>query len=262
MNYQLLDSGDEKKWEQFGPYVLERPCPQAVWKPQKQEEAQARFSRKEGWVLGQNFPDYWVVEMEGIQLKVSLTDFGHIGVFPEHQFFWRHLKRFLKEGDRFLNLFAYSGAASLIAAKQGASVCHVDAAKGMVEWAKENASLNGLEKAPIRWIVEDAIKFMKREVRRGHQYDAILLDPPSFGRGSKGEVFKIEQEIHLLLDLSKDLLREGGSLLFSCHTLGWTPLVLEQLLKQRFHQTIQAEEMRLLSEGGYAIPSGSAAWCS
>ena len=193
-------------------------------------------------------------------MKIAPTDFGHLWVFPEHASLWGWMQERLSPSTKVLNLFAYSGGATLAALQKGASVCHLDASKGMVDWARENAALNGLTSAPARWIVDDAIKFLRREVKRGNRYDGILLDPPTFGRGSKGEVFKIERDIQPLLELCKELLTESPKfLIFSCHTPGFTPIVLKHLLGQFFDAPIEAYEMLLESEEAYSIPSGCVA---
>lgn len=258
--YELIDSGNEQKWERFADFVLCRPCPQAVWRPQKKHEADASFSREGGsrWTTKKKLPSSWDITLEGVRLKLSPTDFGHLGVFPEHAALWTWMRSRLAKGDRFLNLFAYSGGATLAAAQEGAQVCHLDASKGMVDWARENCALNGLEKAPIRWIVDDAMKFLKREEKRGSKYEGILLDPPTFGRGSKGEVFKIEQEIIPLLESCRAVLSDTPKfVILSCHTPGFTPIVLSQLLEQIFRKRAEGGEMAIYPAEGFAIPSGS-----
>lgn len=258
--YQLIDSGDGKKWERFGPFCLCRPCPQAVWRPQKKLDADATFSRENGnqWTMKTKLPSEWDISLRGVQLKISLTDFGHLGVFPEHAALWDWMRPLIQKGNRILNLFAYSGGATLAAAQAGAEVCHLDASKGMVDWARENAALNDLKGAPIRWIVDDALKFLRREEKRGSRYDGIILDPPTFGRGGKGEIFKIEEEIIPLLELCKSVLSERPKfVIFSCHTPGFTPIVLEHLLFQIFGKKSVSGEMLLESSNTFPIPSGS-----
>ena len=259
-SYQLLDSGNEQKWERFGEFTLCRPCPQAVWRPQKKIEADAYFTREGGsrWTNKKKLPETWEIDLCGVRMKLSPTDFGHLGVFPEHAALWEWMRGKISKGNRVLNLFAYSGGVTMAAAQEGAEVCHLDASKGMVDWARENGALNKLEKAPIRWIVDDAVKFLKREEKRGSRYDGIILDPPTFGRGSKGEVFKIEQEILPLLESCKAVLSDKPRFfIFSCHTPGFTPIVLEHLLFQVFGKKAESGEMALLSPGALSIPSGS-----
>ncbi|MBI5273024.1 MAG: class I SAM-dependent methyltransferase [Chlamydiia bacterium] len=260
MSYRLLDSGDGQKWEQFGAFVLKRPCPQAVWRPCGQVEEDASFSREEGnrWTYRKKLPPVWKMELQGVILKISPTDFGHVGVFPEHASLWHWMRRHIAPGTKVLNLFAYSGGATLAAALAGAEVCHLDASKGMVQWARENGELNHLSKAPIRWIVDDALKFLKREIKRQSYYDGIILDPPTFGRGNQGEVFKIERDIIPLLSLCREVLSKTPRfLIYSCHTPGFTSTVLSHLLGQAFTSPVQTGEMLLESEGAFSIPCGT-----
>lgn len=267
--YSLLDSGRGYKLEQFGPYIISRPCSQAVWEPQLPQkvwdQAHASFSRESQNKWTQHIgklPDVWNINVADIKFKISPTDFGHLGIFPEQKEFWSWIQKTVSKNKKVLNLFAYSGGATLAAAKGGAEVCHLDASKGMVAWARENAALNHLEKAPIRWIVDDVSKFLIRELRRGSRYDAIILDPPSFGRGAKGEIFKIEEEIINLLKSCKQLLTDKPLfILFSCHTPGFSPLVMEHLLKQVLQQIPgQIDVGEMLLEGNqsiFPVPSGT-----
>lgn len=267
-DYQLADSGEGRKLEKFGPFMLDRPCSQAVWKkyqPKAWKTASASFTRKEGmrWE-GAKLPDDWTITVEGLRFKLSSTDFGHLGIFPEQRDQWRWIRETIKSSSRqlnILNLFAYSGGSTLAAAVEGARVCHLDASKGMVAWARENAELNGLKEAPIRWIVDDVTKFLKREVKRGSRYDGIFLDPPSFGRGKTGEVYKIDEEINTTLDLCRQVLSSQPALfLLSCHTPGYTPTVLTNLVEQTLNGktgTIACGEMLLEGPGANPLPSGA-----
>ncbi len=267
--YSLIDSGDQQKLERFGDYLLVRPCSQAFWKPalsrKEWEAADAFFSRDEGnvWTWRTRRPESWVVEVGGVQFKLLPTDFGHLGVFPEHSLFWPALKNEVQKrpGATVLNLFAYSGGATLALAQAGAKVCHLDASKGMVSWARENAALSGLSGAPIRWIVDDVLKFLKREIKRGSRYDGIILDPPSFGRGNQGEVFKIERDIHDLLKICAEVLTENPLfVLFTTHTPGMTPKAMEHLMKQMMpgrRGLVETGEMILPSQSGMDLPLGS-----
>lgn len=264
MNYELLDSGSGQKLERFNEYTLIRPCQQAVWRPEKPQlwaAADASFSRENGnrWTFKRKLPKEWVSTIGGVQFKISPTDFGHLGVFPEHADLWQWMRGKIQPGDKVLNLFAYSGGVSLAAAQERAQVCHLDASKGMVDWARENAKINGLEKAQVRWIVDDALKFLRREVKRDVRYEGIILDPPTFGRGAKGEIFKIEEEILPLLQLCKDVLSSTPKFIaFSCHTPGFTPIVMEHLMRQIMPKgRIEVDEMTLHSPGALSIPSGS-----
>jgi 23S rRNA (cytosine1962-C5)-methyltransferase len=261
--YRLLDSGKQSKLEQFGDYVVVRPCSQAVWEPHLDakawKEADGVFSREPSnrWVAKPPLPSSWVMQWQEIQFKLMPTDFGHLGLFPEHAFVWNWMKKKLRRNASILNLFAYTGGATLAAAQAGAEVCHVDASKTTVAWARENGALNGLNN--IRWIVDDAVKFLQREVRRGKRYDGIILDPPTFGRGNKGEIFKIEHDLPLILELCFKLLSETPLfVILSSHTPGYTPLVLHHLLLQAQEGrsgTIEAGEMVI--PGPLDLPSGT-----
>lgn len=270
--YSLLDSGHGRKLERFGRVTLDRPCSQAVWSPSRPaiwKDADAFFTRKNGleWRGREQLPDSWRAEINGVTLKLSTTDFGHLGVFPETRDMWDWIRGALERETarrakpvHFLNLFAYSGGATLAAAQGGAHCCHVDASKGMVEWARENAQLNGLQDHPIRWIVDDCNKFLLREVKRGRRYDAILLDPPSFGRGKSGELYKIEHALLDTLDLVQKVLSDQPVFVYlTSHTPGFTPVVLGNLLGQRLPEgQLEAGEMLLHGEQGVlSVPSGA-----
>ena len=226
--------------------MLVRPCAQALWQPLLPPEewtaADATFDREEGhrWQNREHLPEQWNIEVEGVRFRLSGTVFGHLGIFPEQRVGWHWLRKTLRAAAarragarlRVLNLFAYSGGSTLAAAHEGAEVCHLDASAGMVQWARENAALNNLQAAPIRWIVDDAHKFLTREIKRGRRYDAIILDPPSFGRGAQGEVYKIERDLPQTLALCRALLSDTPLLmLLSAHTPGVTPTVLQHLLQ-------------------------------
>ena len=273
-DYELIDSGNGRKLERFGCYTLDRPCAQAVWSPANSSNwdcADASFSRKDGlkWHGRDNLPSSWEVTIHGVRMKLATTDFGHLGVFPETRTIWDEIRNSLvlesqkrSEPVYFLNLFAYSGGATLAAAQGGAHCCHVDASKGMVQWARENAELNNLNKHPIRWIVDDVNKFLEREQRRGRRYDAILLDPPSFGRGKKGELYKIEQALIETLSLVKAVLSKNPVFVYlTSHTLGFTPIVLNNLLCQCLSSgTIEHCEMLLTGiDQVLPVPNGASA---
>ena len=283
-DYELLDSGDGRKLERFGRYVLARPCSQALWRPSlsaaEWSRADASFDREDGNRRhGRcNLPKEWTIETAGVKFRLGGTDFGHLGIFPEQRAQWRWIRETIlgrlpsgcrqttadcrqpaADGPRptLLNLFAYSGGSTMAAALAGAETCHLDASKGMVEWARGNARLNGLADAPIRWIVDDAHKFMKREVRRGRRYDAIILDPPTFGRGAGGEMYKIERDLKETISLVRDLLSEKPLfVLFSSHTPGLSPVVAENVLGQLFPSAVLESGEMLLEGRGLACPSG------
>ena len=291
-DYELLDSGDGRKLERFGDVVLARPCSQAMWRPalprERWDRADASFDREDGnrWHGRSNIPKEWTIETAGMRFRLGGTDFGHIGIFPEQRAQWKWIRDTIRSAThpgpeslprpaspsprataspdiappRLLNLFAYSGGSTIAAALGGAEACHLDASRGMVDWARENARLNGLAEAPIRWIVDDAHKFMKRELRRGRRYDAIVLDPPTFGRGAGGEMYKIERNLSETLGLVRDLL-SGKPLfvLFSSHTPGLSPIVATNIISQLFPSaSVSAGEM-LLEGRSLACPSGI--WC-
>ena len=268
-DYELLDSGDGRKLERFGRYVLARPCSQAMWRPtlpqSEWRRADATFDREDGnnWHGRANLPKEWQIETAGIRFKLGGTDFGHLGIFPEQRAEWRWIREKVESRFRVLNLFAYSGGSTMAAALGGAEVCHLDASKGMVEWARENARLNGLAERPIRWIVDDAHKFMKREIRRGRRYDAIILDPPSFGRGAGGEMYKIERDLKETLALVKELLSEQpGFVLFSSHTPGLSVKVAENILGQLFPAVrLESGEMLLEPSASTPFPCPSGIYC-
>jgi 23S rRNA (cytosine1962-C5)-methyltransferase len=272
-DYELLDSGHGRKLERFGPVVLDRPCAQAVWAPQQKErwkEADAHFTRKKGleWRGREQLPEAWTVRVNGVRLKLSTTDFGHLGVFPETRAMWDWITQTLARERKhreaplhFLNLFAYSGGATLAGAKGGAHCCHVDASKGMVSWARENAALNDLEAHPIRWIVDDVNKFLQREIRRGRRYDGVLLDPPSFGRGKGGELYKIEHALLDTLDLVKKVLSPQPCFVYlTSHTPGFSPIVLDNLMRQLMSGGIVECGEMLLTGADEVLPIPSGTW--
>lgn len=272
-DYELLDSGNGAKLERFADIVLARPCAQAVWQPatpKRWAQADATFDREEGnrWHGRSRLPKAWTLDVDGTKFRLSGTDFGHLGIFPEQRAQWAWIKAQVRtlqaagQRPRVLNLFAYSGGSTLAAALGGAEVCHVDASKGMVQWARENAALNALEQHPIRWIVDDVHKFMNRELRRGRRYEGIILDPPTYGRGGNGETYKIERDLTETLRLCRALLSEKPAfLLLSAHTPGHTPIVLQNILEQALHGlggTFSAGEMCLTGAPTvFRLPSGA-----
>ena len=240
--YELLDSGNGRKLERFGNIVLARPCSQAVWSPSLPERdwsrADACFDREDGmqWHNRGALPESWRIDVDGSTFILSGTDFGHLGIFPEQRDQWRWIRARVRGAGRpvsVLNLFAYSGGSTLAAAHAGAGVCHLDASRGMVDWASENARANGLAEHPIRWIVDDAHKFLCREARRGRTYDAVILDPPTFGRGQRGEMYKIERDLPETLRLCRAVLSDRPLfVLLSAHTPGFSPVVMGNVLAQ------------------------------
>lgn len=273
--YQLLDTGHGTKLEQVGPYRLIRPAPQALWNPAQPKDlwktAAAHYRRHSSgggaWTYYRTLPAQWTLTYYNFSLIVKPTDFGHLGFFAEQGPQWQWLQQQIRAANRpihLLNTFAYTGGSSLAAAAAGASVVHLDAADGIVAWAKDNAQLAGLESAPIRWLVEDVSKFVAREIRRGHTYDALVLDPPSFGRGSKGEVWKLERDLQPCLDLCRQLLSpQPLFVLLSTHTPGCTPLTLQNLLMEMmapYGGHLTSMEMVIPEHGsGRLLPSGAVA---
>jgi 23S rRNA (cytosine1962-C5)-methyltransferase len=242
--YVLLDSGDFQKLERVGSYTLVRPALQALWKPRlpqsEWKRADAVFVRDESgkgqWRFkGAKLPEQWIAKVETLSFIVRLTDFGHIGFFPEHfqelPLLQKSIMNTKAKPFRCLNLFAHTGGLTLQLAKSGSHLVHLDASKKSVDWARDNAKAAGLESAPVRWIVDDVRKFVSKEIRRGAKYDGIILDPPSFGRGAKKEVWKIEDDLGSLLSDLEKLHSENFSFLFlTCHTPGITGLAMQNLL--------------------------------
>ncbi len=244
MQYELMDSGEGRKLERYGDFVLSRPDPQAIWltslDQSEWKKADATFDGK--WKKSSDMPAEWVVEIGGLKLGVSLKGFKHTGVFPEHAENWKYLISqisYLKsqiQNPKILNLFGYTGGATLALAKAGAEVVHVDASKPSIDWAKANAKLNDLEGSPIRWILDDAKKFVEREAKRGVKYDGVVMDPPSFGRGAKGEIWKIETDLPALLQSVQKILQPDFKfLLLNGYASGFTPLAYGELLASVFN---------------------------
>ncbi|HVN72558.1 MAG TPA: class I SAM-dependent methyltransferase [Desulfomonilia bacterium] len=275
-DYELLDSGNGRKLERFGRYRLVRPCSQAIWAPQRDgslwDEADAFFERKpgKGWQVRTELSQSWKITMDGIHFLLSPTDFGHLGIFPEQRGLWKWINTVLTRANvmgrpqvSMLNLFAYSGGATLAAARCGAQVCHLDASKGMVKWARDNAELNNLTDAPIRWIVDDVNKFLDRENRRERRYDAVILDPPTYGHGKNEEVYKIEAELPATLKKCWTLLSDNPLfLILTSHTPTCTPRALQNILMSTKPPEIPShyESGEMLLEGKadvLPVPSGT-----
>ena len=274
-DYELLDCSGGERLERWGNVVLIRPDPQVIWNTPKEHplwhRADARYVRsKEGgghWECRRQLPEAWNINYKDLQFKISPTGFKHTGLFPEQAVNWDMMREKITGAGRsikVLNLFAYTGGATLAAASAGASVCHVDAAKGMVHWARENAELSSLAERPIRWIVDDCAKFVEREIRRGSTYDAIIMDPPSYGRGPGGEVWKLEDQIYDLVKLCTGVLSdEPLFFLLNSYTTGLSASAMAYVLgvnMQKFGGGVSAEEIGLpVTASGMVLPCGSSA---
>ena len=278
LDYEVLDCGGGEKLERWGDVYLRRPDPQAIWPvrdPSLWRKAQAHYHRSDkgggSWEFFTKLPDRWVMNYKNLRFYVRPTGFKHTGLFPEQAANWDWMTGLVservKQGRevRVLNLFAYTGGATLACAAAGASVCHVDASKGMVQWARENAALSGLTEKPIRWIVDDCEKFVAREIRRGRKYDAVIMDPPSYGRGPGGEVWKLEENIYDLVELCSGVLSDDPLFfLLNSYTTGLSPAVMGYLLgsvlKPKFGGGVTADEIGLpVEQSGMVLPCGSTA---
>ena len=272
-DYELLDCAGGEKLERWGSYVLRRPDPQAIWQTPlgpAWERADAVYRRADSgggaWTKAA-VPPVWRLGYKELTFNVKLMNFKHTGIFPEQAANWDFIGETVRASGRpirVLNLFAYTGAATLAALAAGASVCHVDAAKGMVGWAKENAAASGLADKPVRWIVDDCRKFVEKEIRRDKRYDALIMDPPSYGRGPTGEVWRLEDSLFSFLELCAGVLSEKPLfVLISSYTTGLSPSVLtylaETVFTRRFGGGSQSQELGLpVTESGLALPCGAA----
>ena len=271
-DYEVLDCSNGEKLERWGDYLLIRPDPQVIWntpkthKGWKKKNAHYHRSKKGGgeWEFF-DLPKQWSIHYHSLTFQLKPFSFKHTGLFPEQAVNWDWCSEKIRRASRpvkVLNLFAYTGGATLSAAAAGANVTHVDASKGMVTWAKENAISSGLKDAPIRWIVDDCVKFVEREIRRGNRYDAIIMDPPSYGRGPKGEIWKIEDSIHPFIKLCAKLLSPDPLFfLINSYTTGLQPAVLAYMLGlelNKYHGEITADEIGLpVSSNGLILPCGA-----
>lgn len=243
--YELLDSGEGKKLERYGPYILSRPDPEALWKKSLGDndwaKADLEFIRngtKNKWIIKNGIPNNWNISYGDLSFLIKPTSFKHIGIFPEQLPNWQWAEKLISDNKskrtepiKVLNLFAYTGGATLSCAKAGAEVCHVDGSKAAVDWARLNAELSGLKDAPIRWLIEDVTLFLKREIKRGRFYDAIIMDPPSFGHGPKDELWKIEEHFLNLMELcSKVLSDDPLFILINGYTAGYSSIVYQNNL--------------------------------
>ncbi len=275
-DYELIDTANGERLERWGDVTLIRPDPQIIWKntgeAEQWQSAHARYIRSDkgggAWDYRRKLPESWKISYGDLRFMVKPTGFKHTGLFPEQAVNWDYCGEHIRAAGRpinVLNLFAYTGGATLACAAAGASVCHCDAVKGMVDWARTNAKLSGLEDKPIRWIVDDANKFIKRELRRGTRYDGVILDPPSYGRGTNGEKWKLEDSIYeLMTNITGLLSDEPLFVLLNSYTTGLSPSVMSYLLQmtvgRRFRVNVLSEEIGLpVKQTGMALPCGSTA---
>ena len=278
-DYEVLDCSNGEKLERWGDYILVRPDPQVIWDTpktlkgwKKMNGHYHRSSRGGGEWEFFKLPEQWTINYKSLTFNLKPFSFKHTGLFPEQATNWDWFsdlisKEKIKRGNdnpvKVLNLFAYTGGATLAAAAAGANVTHVDASKGMVNWAKENAVSSGLKDAPIRWLVDDCVKFVEREIRRGNKYDAIIMDPPSYGRGPKGEIWKIEDSIHSFVKLCTQILSDKPLFfLINSYTTGLAPSVLTYMIEievgKKFGGHVEAQEIGLpVSSNGLVLPCGA-----
>lgn len=275
-DYELIDSSNGERLERWGNIILIRPDPQIIWNTPKKNplwrNAHARYHRSSSgggkWEVYKKHPEVWKICFNDLQFQIKPMGFKHTGVFPEQAVNWLFLDEKIRKSKRqvnVLNLFAYTGGATLACANAGASVCHVDASKGMVQWAKENAAVSGLSDRPIRWIVDDCLKFVQREIRRGRKYDGIIMDPPSYGRGPGGEVWKLEEALFPLVEQCAQVLSDDPQFfVLNSYTTGLSPAVMEYLLgviiKKKYGGKLSSDEIGLMaSDTGLVLPCGSTA---
>ena len=272
-DYEVLDTSSGEKLERWGEYTLVRPDPQVIWNTPKTDRRwktyDGRYARSNtggGQWSEKRLPERWQVKYGELTFNVKPMNFKHTGIFPEQAVNWDFSMEQIKNAGRpiqVLNLFAYTGGATLAAAAAGASVCHVDAAKGMVSWARENAKASGLENAPIRWIIDDCAKFVEREIKRGRRYDAIIMDPPSYGRGPSGEIWKLEKDLYPFLQLVTGVLSDDPLfVIINSYTTGLAPSVLgymlDTLVTKKYGGHTECQELGLpVTNSGLALPCGS-----
>lgn len=275
-DYELLDCSCGERLERWGKVTLIRPDPQVVWQTPKThplwKKADAVYHRSNTgggqWEVRNRIPDRWEISYRDLTFNVKTMGFKHTGVFPEQAVNWDYVSDLINRQNRpvkVLNLFAYTGAATVSALKAGAEVVHVDASKGMVQWAKENALSSGVIDRPVRWIVDDCIKFVQREIRRGNRYDILIMDPPSYGRGPGGEVWKLENEVYHFVELCRDVLSDNPlAVLINSYTAGLSPAVMQYILGAlvvpKYGGTVESEEIGLpVTQTGLLLPCGATA---
>ncbi len=274
--YELLDCTNGERLERWGNIILIRPDPQVIWKTGRRHplwrKANARYNRSQSggghWELLGKLPDRWEIAYGDLKFNIKTMGFKHTGLFPEQAANWDLVREMIESAGRplkVLNLFAYTGGATVAALKSGAHVTHVDASKGMVQWAKENAVSSGVADAPVRWLVDDCIKFVQREIRRGNKYDIIIMDPPSYGRGPGGEVWKLEDEVYGFVELCEQLLSDDAvAVLINSYTTGLSPSVMEYILGStvvpKHGGFVSGSELGLsATQSGMPLPCGATA---
>ena len=272
-DYELIDADSGERLERWGNVILIRPDPQVIWQGERKDKrwrsADAIYHRSNSgggyWEKLKNVPEVWSINYGDLTFRLKPMGFKHTGLFPEQAVNWSLAQELIKKANRpisVLNLFAYTGGATVACLKAGASVTHVDASKGMVQWAKENAVASGVADANVRWLVDDCLKFVKREIRRGKKYDAIIMDPPSYGRGPTGEVWKLEQQLGELLSESGKLLSDDAIFFFlNSYTGGLSPTILNYMVRKYAvgnKGTVETDEIGLkITEKGISMPCGN-----
>lgn len=275
-DYELLDCSCGERLERWGNVTLIRPDPQVIWKTPKKhpawKRADAVYHRSNSgggnWEVKNKIPPFWSIDYGGLTFNVKTMGFKHTGIFPEQAVNWDYTAELIKNAGRpvkVLNLFAYTGGATVACLKAGAQVVHVDASKGMVQWAKENAAASGVADRSVRWIVDDCVKFVQREIRRENKYDIIIMDPPSYGRGPGGEIWKLENEVYSFVELCTQVLSDDPIMvLINSYTTGLSPAVMQYILgslvKPKFGGEVESDEIGLpVTQTGMVLPCGASA---
>jgi 23S rRNA (cytosine1962-C5)-methyltransferase len=271
-DYELIDCGGFEKLERFGPYILRRPEPQAIWDKSLSDnewnnQAHAYFKKDKGsqekgeWILLKKVPDRWfiqyLIDKQAIKFKIAMSSFKHVGIFPEQAVNWDFIKKHTKPNYKILNLFAYTGGATLAAKTTGAEVSHVDSVKQVISWAKDNMEASELDN--IRWVFDDAMKYVQREVRREKKYNGIILDPPAYGRGPDGEKWILEEQLNDILKLCNQLLdTENQYLILNLYSLGFSAMIVENLIKTIFgnKQNLEIGELYIEDNFQKKLPLG------
>lgn len=275
-DYELLDCSEGERLERWGDIILIRPDPQVIWKTHKKhplwKKANARYHRSNSgggkWEAYTRIPAEWNIRYDDLTFHIKTMGFKHTGLFPEQAVNWDYMAELIKKAGRpvkVLNLFAYTGGATVACLKAGASVTHVDASKGMVQWARENAELSSVSDKPVRWLVDDCIKFVQREIRRGNKYDIIIMDPPSYGRGPGGEVWKLEDEVYNFVSLCSEIVADDAIAMFiNSYTTGLAPSVMQYILGSimvpKFGGKVSSDEIGIpVTSSKMVLPCGATA---